>query len=53
MYPIRYVTVQLHNTPLTDEGVAVGSGTATGMTPMTHRVAGRASVPVIVIIDRR
>jgi hypothetical protein len=39
--------------PITDEGVAVGgafgSDMATGMTPMAHRVAGRASVPVIVI----
>jgi hypothetical protein len=26
--------------PITDEGVAFGSDTATGMTPMAHRVAG-------------
>ena len=41
------------NRPITDEGVAVGgafgSDTATGMMPMAHRVAGRASVSVIVI----
>ena len=28
------------NWPITDEGVAFGSDTATGMMPIAHRVAG-------------
>ncbi len=35
--------------PITDEGVAFDSDTAAGMTPIGHRVAGRANVLAIVI----
>jgi hypothetical protein len=32
--------------PITDEGVAFGSDTATGMTPMAHRVAGVLAIVI-------